>query len=444
MRRRPGASGGAVEALEARALLAAVVTADDGVLRIEGDGDRDRVEVTESSAGDLLVTVRENGVERTEAFAAGDVERIVFSGGAGDDVFRNDTAVAAFARGGAGDDRLVGGAAADRLFGGGGDDLLLGRGGDDVLAGGSGFDALAGGGGADRLRGGDPLFDVKGVDESYRRVQADLTGRQLTVIGTNGADRITVNERRGKVRVAANGTRVGTFAAKKVKRIVLSAEGGNDRVNVTESVRKQTRLFGGTGDDVLRGGRGTDWIYGGDGEDRIDGRRGSDRLVGGADRDRIDGGSGRDRIIEGSQSRRGSHDGVEAEIFRLTNRERTGRGLPALAFDANLAYAAGDHAKAMAKLSRRVGDAEAHAHSLFGVQRPTPGSRVDFAGFEWSMRAENIGYGFRTASEVVRAWMGSPSHRSNILDANLTHFGAGAATASDGTPFYAQVFGVPA
>ena len=54
---------------------------------------------------------------------------------------------------------------------------------------------------------------------------------------------------------------------------------------------------------------------------------------------------------------------------------------------------------------------------------------------------ENIAWGYRSASEVVDAWMDSPGHRANILNCGAKSIGAGVAWAKDGTPYYTQVFG---
>lgn len=71
------------------------------------------------------------------------------------------------ARGGAGDDVIVGNAARNRLDGGAGDDIIFGRGGNDRLTGGAGADRLYGGKGADKLVGGagnDVLIGGAGAD----------------------------------------------------------------------------------------------------------------------------------------------------------------------------------------------------------------------------------------------------------------------------------------
>ncbi len=72
------------------------------------------------------------------------------------------------AKGGAGDDVIVGNAALNRLDGRNGDDFISGRGGGDRLLGGPDSDRLEGGGGNDRLEGGagdDVLVGGPGKDE---------------------------------------------------------------------------------------------------------------------------------------------------------------------------------------------------------------------------------------------------------------------------------------
>ena len=54
---------------------------------------------------------------------------------------------------------------------------------------------------------------------------------------------------------------------------------------------------------------------------------------------------------------------------------------------------------------------------------------------------ENIAWGYRTAAEVVDAWMASPSHRSNMLNCGARSIGTGVVYAANGVPYYTQVFG---
>jgi Ca2+-binding RTX toxin-like protein len=74
------------------------------------------------------------------------------------------------ARGGAGDDTLIGNIEANHLVGGAGNDVLAGLDGNDTLDGGSGNDTLKGGGGNDTLNGGlgdDTMAGEAGNDTYY-------------------------------------------------------------------------------------------------------------------------------------------------------------------------------------------------------------------------------------------------------------------------------------
>jgi len=54
---------------------------------------------------------------------------------------------------------------------------------------------------------------------------------------------------------------------------------------------------------------------------------------------------------------------------------------------------------------------------------------------------ENIAWGYRTADEVIAAWMASPSHRANILNCGAQSIGTGVAYGTNGVPYYTQVLG---
>jgi Ca2+-binding RTX toxin-like protein len=122
-----------------------------GVLTITSDDASDTVVVsTDAATGNLVVTAVG---QQTFTFSSADVNQIVFIGGAGDDIFVNQTDIATVALGGTGNDILVAGSAASYLFGEGGNDILVGGAGNDVLLGGAGNDFLLGGAGNDILVG---------------------------------------------------------------------------------------------------------------------------------------------------------------------------------------------------------------------------------------------------------------------------------------------------
>jgi uncharacterized protein YkwD len=54
-----------------------------------------------------------------------------------------------------------------------------------------------------------------------------------------------------------------------------------------------------------------------------------------------------------------------------------------------------------------------------------PWSFIDNAGYEYQAAGENLAYGFGTSSEVIEAWMNSPEHRANILNASYRDVGFG-------------------
>ena len=56
-----------------------------------------------------------------------------------------------------------------------------------------------------------------------------------------------------------------------------------------------------------------------------------------------------------------------------------------------------------------------------------PFDRLKAAGIAYSRAAENIAAGQRTADEVLRSWLSSSGHRSNIEDCRLTQHGVGLA-----------------
>jgi Ca2+-binding RTX toxin-like protein len=63
---------------------------------------------------------------------------------------------------------------------------------------------------------------------------------------------------------------------------------GDDKLIVDANVDANITAHGGSGDDVMIGGKGNDHFYGGSGDDR---------LVGGGGRDELDGGSGNNQIF---------------------------------------------------------------------------------------------------------------------------------------------------
>ncbi|MHB1314095.1 MAG: SafA/ExsA family spore coat assembly protein [Christensenellales bacterium] len=124
----------------------------------------------------------------------------------------------------------------------------------------------------------------------------------------------------------------------------------------------------------------------------------------------------------------------EKEVIRLTNIERTNRGIPALSTNWQLSRVA------------RYKSQDMIDKNYFSHTSPTYGSpftMMQSFGLRFSAAAENIAYGQRTAQEVVTAWMNSPGHRANILSRSFTQIGVGAAKKSNGTMYWTQMFMKP-
>jgi uncharacterized protein YkwD len=129
--------------------------------------------------------------------------------------------------------------------------------------------------------------------------------------------------------------------------------------------------------------------------------------------------------------------GVRAAVLAAVNGERAAAGLPALAADPRLDEAAQSHAVDM--LQRRYYDHTAPDGR--GLAR-----RVEDAGYRYRWAAENIAKGVFDPAEVVRRWMLSSGHRSNILDPHPVHAGIGVVRGEEGgevTALWVLDFGAP-
>ena len=127
---------------------------------------------------------------------------------------------------------------------------------------------------------------------------------------------------------------------------------------------------------------------------------------------------------------------VELAIVDAVNQQRSQFGLAPLKVSSRLVKAAQIHAADMARLNTM-------AHDLPGAAQPGLTDRASFVGYNFRSLGENIAEGYPDVSSVMNGWMNSPGHRSNILGAGYTEIGVGVAYASNGDPYYCQVFGNP-
>lgn len=114
----------------------------------------------------------------------------------------------------------------------------------------------------------------------------------------------------------------------------------------------------------------------------------------------------------------GNLETIRAATLCLVNRERAANGESALQPNAQLQQAAQGHSESMVQ------------EDYFEHTSPsgdTPLSRMRAAGYIYSSQVgyevgENIGWGtlwLATPDAIVAAWMASPGHRANILDAHF-------------------------
>jgi Ca2+-binding RTX toxin-like protein len=169
------------------------------------------------------------------------------------------------AKGGSGDDHIVGTDGPNVLFGGAANDGLQGNGGNDTLYGGADNDSLWGNAGNDQLWGND------GNDTLRGGAGAD------SMNGWNGVDIVSYEEYTVPVTVMLDG------------KANDGAAGEGDYVDSTVEI-----VVGGQAGDTLVGNDLVNWFYGGGGKDKLFGLGGNDMLDGQAGTDTADGGADTD------------------------------------------------------------------------------------------------------------------------------------------------------
>jgi len=114
----------------------------------------------------------------------------------------------------------------------------------------------------------------------------------------------------------------------------------------------------------------------------------------------------------------GGMSAFELEVVRLTNLERTNRGLNELEICFALSMASRVHAQAW--LEDNTPNVRGHDAGVFGGSRRT----AEAFGINNRNGANGAG-GSTTPQSVVNVWMNSSGHRANILREGITHVGFG-------------------
>jgi Ca2+-binding RTX toxin-like protein len=147
-------------------------------------------------------------------------------------------------------------------------------------------------------------------------------GQMLLVGGTPGDDTIVVGPgsqgapaQATDLLVTRNGVsqEVVAPAGSSFSRVVVYAGPGNDDVSVAGSITLPAWLYGGDGNDRLKGGNGPNVLIGGAGDDLLVGGSGRDLLIGGTGADRMIGNGGDDILIGGTTL----YDGNEAALCAI-------------------------------------------------------------------------------------------------------------------------------
>jgi Ca2+-binding RTX toxin-like protein len=122
----------------------------------------------------------------------------------------------------------------------------------------------------------------------------------LQIIGTSADDHLTLNQTgNGTLKVHADFVDTRDFNLADVDQIFAFMCAGDDHVNVSSKITLETLIHGGSGNDHLNGGGGSNILLGGSGNDHLNGGSARDILIGGDGEDRIVGNRGEDMLVGG-------------------------------------------------------------------------------------------------------------------------------------------------
>lgn len=140
---------------------------------------------------------------------------------------------------------------------------------------------------------------------------SDPSKTALALGGTSGSDSIEIRPAGNGVEAFIGGVSQGVFSP--TGGVLVYGGFGNDDLQVAGSISRTAWLYGGHGDDRVKGGGGNDVLLGGDGDDLLVGGQGRDLLIGGLGADRIVGNADDDILISGTTD----HDADPTALARL-------------------------------------------------------------------------------------------------------------------------------
>ena len=118
---------------------------------------------------------------------------------------------------------------------------------------------------------------------------------------------------------------------------------------------------------------------------------------------------------------------IESDILRLVNEHRESLNLAPLKPIAEISVEAESHNYYMLE----VGEV---SHDNFGVRYENLVKTIGAKAV-----SENVGYGYRTADAVVKAWLNSKGHKENI-EGNHSHFGVSVLDDENGRNYFTNIF----
>ena len=124
-----------------------------------------------------------------------------------------------------------------------------------------------------------------------------------------------------------------------------------------------------------------------------------------------------------------------SDVQSFVNAYRRRAGVPPVSLQWQLNQAAQTHANDMAR--RNV-------LSHIGSDGSNGGTRISRTGYRWWIWGENVAAGPTTPSQVVWAWLNSPTHRAVMLDRRFQQMGLGRAVASNGRVYWSLDLASPA
>lgn len=323
-------------ALSAPAMARAAVTTSfiGGTVKITGTSGDDAVEVdigegnfyiyeltlstpiTCAASWTSYATTSRKGL--IASYSAAEAYRVEFSGGAGNDYFKNGADLPSSISGGDGIDVLIGGFDEDTIKADASTaycNLVYGGDGNDTLSGGvlgttcSATQYLHGEGGDDWISLGDG--NNSSPEASSCPLRAWGGDGDDTIIGGTSADEISSEAGEDTILAGAGNDKVwggddydgmllgdgDDWTDGGAGEDVIYGGAGNDTIHGGDDT---DHLYGEDGDDTVFAGADDDYIYGGNGDDKLYGESGRDHLEGNDGTDYVSGGTGNDWLSGGS------------------------------------------------------------------------------------------------------------------------------------------------